>query len=1107
MRPLTLRIAGLRSYRTMRILDFTDRSLIAILGDTGSGKSSLLEAIYGALYAGSTWDARGLGALIADGVKTLQIELTFLARGKTYKVSRSISRDNYPPAKHVLDCLDDREHIDGQTNVNRRIVQVVGLTDQEFLRVVILPQGRFGQLLQGTAGDRTPILRGILGLGVLNVVQQIADRQHTDLTDRLEPLITARARLYPNPALVAADAEDATSVHKLKHDDLAAAATAITAIEQASNAVDQMLPAVTAALAQARTIDLSITIAALAAADQVALDLAGSIAKLSEDRRLHQIVADEHSVMLAAAAVDGLTPESIARAEVTLEQLLTALSTVRQDIGDHARTDAELTERSTRLANDQLTAATETERATQAKAALHVLDTEMRDAADTVRETRRQLATLGASLTALSGHLTALGAATKDLLQAASVVRAAEREIAAAQALCDTAQESLDALLAANRVAHVAQGHRPGEPCPVCERALPAGFTPPAIVGEAALRATLAGARIVLQKATKQQTVAERAMDSRRMRLLTAYTALTETSLHVTDLAVELGWPVVPLRSPPAEPTANTPSADELIDLAITSTISAAGAAADADNLDNAASALTASLHGYSASAVATAQSSLTANSPQIQAYLAPLLLRQVGTEQTLALAQHRADELAKTAAASLATVTVATDQLAKDQRAHTAAHTRITMTAQQRITQIRALPPMLAGPLAAALNLAAPDAVPALLAAPPLPPPTVTALKEQLQTSAEELTTWRDGREAAREAIGGIDRELTDLAQSRRVRIDLPRSSARTHLERAAGAIRALAATLPSLDRAWEQLTKITPNLPAFPDRGPGLNTNTSGSDCADADLTSTCRAMGRRTSDACSIVAATHQTAESGLQKASEMIAASLTTTGMPTIQALTDELANVAHLLAAEQARLTRAKKQQPLATALDEGLKTVKAHLAVLRVIKEQLTPSMFPKFVVQQRQTALLRIASSLLAELTRDAFGFGDDFMIVDRRTGQPRHAKTLSGGETFLASLALALALVEISNRSGGQLDAIFLDEGFGSLDASILGEALDVLRQQATSGRLVCVISHVHAVAAELDDVLVVTKEIDGSDFRWIDAEERDLYILDSAGTDLLG
>ena len=60
--------------------------------------------------------------------------------------------------------------------------------------------------------------------------------------------------------------------------------------------------------------------------------------------------------------------------------------------------------------------------------------------------------------------------------------------------------------------------------------------------------------------------------------------------------------------------------------------------------------------------------------------------------------------------------------------------------------------------------------------------------------------------------------------------------------------------------------------------------------------------------------------------------------------------------------------------------------------------------------------------------------------------TGTTRGVKTLSGGETFLASRALALALVELAGRGGGRLDALFLDEGFGSLDANALAEALEL-------------------------------------------------------------
>ena len=67
MRPLTLRMSGLRSYRSEVTIDFGDPGLIAIVGDTGAGKSSILEALFFALYGGCTWDHRATAPLISDG--------------------------------------------------------------------------------------------------------------------------------------------------------------------------------------------------------------------------------------------------------------------------------------------------------------------------------------------------------------------------------------------------------------------------------------------------------------------------------------------------------------------------------------------------------------------------------------------------------------------------------------------------------------------------------------------------------------------------------------------------------------------------------------------------------------------------------------------------------------------------------------------------------------------------------------------------------------------------------------------------------------------------------------------------------------------------------
>jgi DNA repair protein SbcC/Rad50 len=95
---------------------------------------------------------------------------------------------------------------------------------------------------------------------------------------------------------------------------------------------------------------------------------------------------------------------------------------------------------------------------------------------------------------------------------------------------------------------------------------------------------------------------------------------------------------------------------------------------------------------------------------------------------------------------------------------------------------------------------------------------------------------------------------------------------------------------------------------------------------------------------------------------------------------------------------------------------------------------------------------------------------------------------------------------LCELAGRSGGRIDSLFLDEGFGSLDTTILAEALDVLRSHVSTGRMVTVISHLHAVAADLDRVLLVTKKPTGSDLRWLEPAEREQLLLDDVSAGLL-
>ena len=112
----------------------------------------------------------------------------------------------------------------------------------------------------------------------------------------------------------------------------------------------------------------------------------------------------------------------------------------------------------------------------------------------------------------------------------------------------------------------------------------------------------------------------------------------------------------------------------------------------------------------------------------------------------------------------------------------------------------------------------------------------------------------------------------------------------------------------------------------------------------------------------------------------------------------------------------------------------------------------------------------------------------GLDLDVLDRSTGLWRDLSTLSGGESFMASLALALGLADtVQSRSGGvRLDAMFIDEGFGTLDENSLRQAMELLTRLAGGRRLVGVISHMAELKERIDKKVVVTKTAAGSALR---------------------
>ena len=157
---------------------------------------------------------------------------------------------------------------------------------------------------------------------------------------------------------------------------------------------------------------------------------------------------------------------------------------------------------------------------------------------------------------------------------------------------------------------------------------------------------------------------------------------------------------------------------------------------------------------------------------------------------------------------------------------------------------------------------------------------------------------------------------------------------------------------------------------------------------------------------------------------------------------------------------------------------------KAHRAEVRLherLVKDLTDARFVRFLLDEERAVLAGLGSEHFERLSSGRYRFTEDgeFSVVDLNAAEAvRRADSLSGGETFLASLGLALGLAEMVGRRGGRLDAFFLDEGFGTLDPEHLDLAMEGIESlvSAREQRLVVVVSHVPEVQNRIEDLIVL-------------------------------
>lgn len=203
MRPIKLKMSAFGSYVGVEVIDFTklyDKGIFLITGPTGAGKTTIFDGICYALYGRSSSSDKDENFIRNDmaGEDTLTfVELEFELGNKKYQIKRSprqirrkLRGDGYTdkPAEAELKLYDEDRLLTSITDVNDKIVELIGLEYDQFRQIIMIPQGEFRQLITAKSREREEILRRIFGTTEYRKVQEALDKMAKNLKADIERL-------------------------------------------------------------------------------------------------------------------------------------------------------------------------------------------------------------------------------------------------------------------------------------------------------------------------------------------------------------------------------------------------------------------------------------------------------------------------------------------------------------------------------------------------------------------------------------------------------------------------------------------------------------------------------------------------------------------------------------------------------------------------------------------------------------------------------------------------------------------------------------------------------------------------------------------------------
>ena len=359
-------------------------------------------------------------------------------------------------------------------------------------------------------------------------------------------------------------------------------------------------------------------------------------------------------------------------------------------------------------------------------------------------------------------------------------------------------------------------------------------------------------------------------------------------------------------------------------------------------------------------------------------------------------------------------------------------------------------------------------------------------------------LDSLRDQLAAARAQVSSAP--APDTVEQQLAAIDTAEANLDAARRDDARARKVTAAAREARDRAVTAETRARSELTAVRDRVAAQGPPAFGDDLADdwERLTAWCRERAGVLQEALDAAQAQRAAVAAERTELLTELTGAATAAGIAvrSTEALRDSCVTAA---ADAGSALARINEQRERAAALLAEQAEVADQRSVHEALVSELHPKRFEAWLLEEALGALVAGASERLEQLSSGRYAMALDdkqtFEVIDHANADERRlARTLSGGETFLASLALALALAErvseLSSAGQTNLDAIFLDEGFGTLDPETLDVVASAIEELGASGRMVGVVSHVRELAERVPTRFEVRRGPDSSTVERVDA-----------------